>query len=68
MRSRECQSRYPLGEGKAKIKVAIGGIVERRTQADRICDHSFVDRVQCEIFSVELNVVFPYSQNIIFQV
>jgi len=43
MRTRECQSRYPLDKTKANIKVAIDGIVERHTQADRICVRSFVE-------------------------
>jgi hypothetical protein len=43
MRTKECQSRYPLDKIKAKIKVAISGIVERDTQAYRICDRSSVE-------------------------
>jgi len=34
-------ARYPLDKIKAKIKVAIDGIVERHTQAKRICVPSF---------------------------
>jgi hypothetical protein len=43
MRTRECQSRYPLDKIKAKIKVANCGIVDRHKETDRICDRSFVE-------------------------